>query len=309
MLPAAQARFENAAPARRPFDHGALFATGIFVMALTAIGLDSTTTRSRRCANAIRSSCTCAYPSRADGDDRAAGARARDGRGQSLTAAELACNVTDYPLPFFSDLTIPMHDASPRCSDEGKTPMASSNPITGYLLHASNPLPANVSLFYGRLRPEQPDLLGTHAFLIGGMLALVHGAWLIRRAKRNSIAIGIDLFFAIDAVLALMSPAGSRLWGDCGARNSGWPRRPSACWWSASCVPRGRTAVSSTTRSSTVRVHVGCRSCCSPSRPSRSRCRSRCGTARCRAASGRSISRTRSGSLPPPSGTPSTRRA
>ncbi|WP_343726878.1 hypothetical protein [Burkholderia seminalis] len=107
-----------------------------------------------------------------------------------------------------------MHDASPRCSDEGKTPMASSNPITGYLLHASNPLPANVSLFYGRLRPEQPDLLGTHAFLIGGMLALVHGAWLIRRAKRNSIAIGIDLFFAIDAVLALMSPAGSRLWSE-----------------------------------------------------------------------------------------------
>lgn len=44
MLPAAQARFENAAPARRPFDHGAFFATGIFVMALTAIGLDSTTT-------------------------------------------------------------------------------------------------------------------------------------------------------------------------------------------------------------------------------------------------------------------------
>ncbi|KVE25767.1 ABC transporter permease [Burkholderia singularis] len=32
-------------------------------------------------------------------------------RAQSLAAAELACNVTYYPLLFFSDLTIPMHDA------------------------------------------------------------------------------------------------------------------------------------------------------------------------------------------------------
>ena len=34
--------------------------------------------------------------------------------------------------------------------------MKSSNPITDYLLHASNFLPAIVFLFYGRLGPEQP---------------------------------------------------------------------------------------------------------------------------------------------------------
>ncbi|KVQ96053.1 permease [Burkholderia ubonensis] len=92
--------------------------------------------------------------------------------------------------------------------------MKSSNPITGYLLHASNFMPAIVFLFYGRLGPEQPDLRWTHAFLIGGVLALAHGAWLMQRAERNSIAIGVDLFLVIGAVLALVSPTGSRLWGE-----------------------------------------------------------------------------------------------
>ena len=46
--------------------------------------------------------------------------------------------------------------------------MKSSNPITDYLLHASNFLPAIVFLFYGRLGPEQPDVRWTHAFLMHG---------------------------------------------------------------------------------------------------------------------------------------------
>ncbi|KVE25766.1 permease [Burkholderia singularis] len=90
----------------------------------------------------------------------------------------------------------------------------SRHPLTDYLLHASNFLPAIVFLFYGRLGPGQPDERWTHAFLIGGVLALAHGAWLLRRAERNSIAIGVDLFLVIGALLALVSPAGSRLWGE-----------------------------------------------------------------------------------------------
>ncbi|EMN1931961.1 permease [Burkholderia ambifaria] len=92
--------------------------------------------------------------------------------------------------------------------------MKANNPITDYLLHASNFLPAIVFLFYGRLGPGQPGERWTHAFLIGGVLALVHGAWLMRRAQRNSIALGVDLFLVIGAVLAIVSPAGSRLWGE-----------------------------------------------------------------------------------------------
>ncbi|WP_244110080.1 permease [Burkholderia arboris] len=92
--------------------------------------------------------------------------------------------------------------------------MKSSHPITDYPLHASNFLSAIVFLLYGRLGPEQPDVRWTHAFLIGGVPALVHAAWLIRRADRNSIAIGVDLFLVIGAVLAPGSPTGSRLWGE-----------------------------------------------------------------------------------------------
>ncbi|WP_333975789.1 ABC transporter permease [Burkholderia cepacia] len=160
-LPAAQARFENAAPARRPFDYGAFFATGILVMAFMAIGLNSTTTAiaSLRERNTFKLY-VCFPVSR--GVFLAALIVARmvmmalsalvlltvarvafgialpiatpDGlralpivllgaamvlsigvllasRTRSLAAAELACNVTYYPLLFFSDLTIPMHDA------------------------------------------------------------------------------------------------------------------------------------------------------------------------------------------------------
>ncbi|MET3552573.1 ABC transporter permease [Burkholderia sp. 567] len=160
-VPAAQARFENSAPARRPFDYGAFFATGLLVMAFMAIGLNSTTTA----IAALRERNTfklyvCFPVSR--GVFLAALIVARmvmmalsalvlltvarvafgialpiagpDGlralpivllgaamllsigvllasRTRSLAAAELACNVTYYPLLFFSDLTIPMHDA------------------------------------------------------------------------------------------------------------------------------------------------------------------------------------------------------
>ncbi|KKB64961.1 permease [Robbsia andropogonis] len=92
--------------------------------------------------------------------------------------------------------------------------MKSHNPVTNYLSHLSNFLPAIVFLFYGRLGPGEPDERWTHAFLIGGVLAVLHGLWLLRRHKGNSIALGVDLYLVIGGVLAFTSAAASRLWGE-----------------------------------------------------------------------------------------------
>jgi peptidoglycan/LPS O-acetylase OafA/YrhL len=92
--------------------------------------------------------------------------------------------------------------------------MKSNNALTDYLLHASNFLPAIVFLFYGRLGPGQPHERWTQAFLIGGVLAVLHGAWLLRRQERNSIALGVDLYLLIGGLLALASATASRLWGE-----------------------------------------------------------------------------------------------
>ncbi|MBU9426029.1 permease [Burkholderia gladioli] len=89
-----------------------------------------------------------------------------------------------------------------------------TNPLVDYLMHASNFLPAIVFLFYGRFGPGTADLRWTTAFVIGGALAVFHGAWLLRRAQRNSIAIGVDLYLLIGGALALASPRGSELWGE-----------------------------------------------------------------------------------------------
>ncbi|MEB2549850.1 ABC transporter permease [Burkholderia gladioli] len=161
-LPAiAPVHFENSAPARRPFDYGSFFATGILVMSFMAIGLNSTATAiaalrerntfklyvcfpvsrgmfvaalivARMAMMALSALVLLAVARFAFGIVlpivTPAGLRALPivllgaamvlsfgvllaSRAKSLAAAELACNVTYYPLLFFSDLTIPMHDA------------------------------------------------------------------------------------------------------------------------------------------------------------------------------------------------------
>jgi hypothetical protein len=92
--------------------------------------------------------------------------------------------------------------------------MKSTHPLTAYLAHASRFLPAIVFLFYGRFGPGAVDVRWNDAFLLGGVLALVHAVWLIKGEEPHSIALGVDLFLVIGALLALCSPQASRAWGE-----------------------------------------------------------------------------------------------
>lgn len=85
--------------------------------------------------------------------------------------------------------------------------------VRSYLSHAAAFAPAVVFLIWGRFAPGDAGLRWQDAYLAGGALALPHMAWLLKRRAGSWIALGIDLYLAIGALLALVSAQAVDLWG------------------------------------------------------------------------------------------------
>lgn len=82
-----------------------------------------------------------------------------------------------------------------------------------YLAHAAAFAPAICFLMWGRFGPGAAGIRWQDAYLAGGALALPHMIWLLKRRAGSWIALGIDLYLAIGALLALASADAVDLWG------------------------------------------------------------------------------------------------
>lgn len=82
-----------------------------------------------------------------------------------------------------------------------------------YLIHAAAFAPAIAFLLWGRFGPGDAGARWSAAYLAGGLLALPHAVWLLRRRAGSWIALGVDLYLAIGGLLALASAQAVDLWG------------------------------------------------------------------------------------------------
>jgi hypothetical protein len=89
-----------------------------------------------------------------------------------------------------------------------------------YLSNVALFAPAIAFLLYARLAPGSAQVRWHIAYLLGGVLAVVHGIWLMSRETKHGIALGVDLYLMIGAALALASPAASAAWGEGGGAAS-----------------------------------------------------------------------------------------
>lgn len=82
-----------------------------------------------------------------------------------------------------------------------------------YLIHAAAFAPAIAFLLWGRFGSGDAGARWSAAYLAGGLLALPHAAWLLKRRAGSWIALGVDLYLAIGGLLALASAQAVDLWG------------------------------------------------------------------------------------------------
>jgi hypothetical protein len=74
-------------------------------------------------------------------------------------------------------------------------------------------IPAIVFLLWARLGPGEADARWGTAYEIGGAIAVVHAAWMLRANLRSAIPFGVDLYLIIGGALSLGWPRMNQVWG------------------------------------------------------------------------------------------------
>jgi hypothetical protein len=96
--------------------------------------------------------------------------------------------------------------------------MSVSKLSRAYLFNAAAFIPVILFLLYGRFGPGEPGVRWETAYVIGGILAVPHMIWLITSRAGHWIALGVDLYLLVGALLAAASAGAVQVWGqDLGA--------------------------------------------------------------------------------------------
>lgn len=82
-----------------------------------------------------------------------------------------------------------------------------------YLSNASAFIPVIVFLLYGRFGPGEAGVRWETAYLLSGILSIAHLFWLLNYRPGHWIAMGVDLYLMIGALLASVSTAALQVWG------------------------------------------------------------------------------------------------
>ena len=96
--------------------------------------------------------------------------------------------------------------------------MSVSKLSRAYLFNAAAFIPVILFLLYGRFGPGAAGVRWETAYVIGGILAIPHMIWLINSRAGHWIALGVDLYLLVGALLAALSESAVQVWGqDLGA--------------------------------------------------------------------------------------------
>ena len=82
-----------------------------------------------------------------------------------------------------------------------------------YLSNASAFIPVIVFLLYGRFGPGEAGVRWETAYVLSGILSIAHLFWLFNYRPGHWIAMGVDLYLMIGALLATVSTAALQVWG------------------------------------------------------------------------------------------------
>ncbi|WOL28630.1 hypothetical protein [Pseudomonas fragi] len=82
-----------------------------------------------------------------------------------------------------------------------------------YLSNASAFIPVIVFLLYGRFGPGEAGVRWDTAYVLSGILSIAHLFWLFNYRPGHWIAMGVDLYLMIGALLASVSTAALQVWG------------------------------------------------------------------------------------------------
>ncbi len=82
-----------------------------------------------------------------------------------------------------------------------------------YLSNASAFIPVIVFLLYGRFGPGEAGVRWDTAYVLSGILSIAHLFWLFNYRPGHWIAMGVDLYLMIGALLASVSTAAVQVWG------------------------------------------------------------------------------------------------
>ena len=82
-----------------------------------------------------------------------------------------------------------------------------------YLSNASAFIPVIVFLLYGRFGPGEAGVRWETAYVVSGILSIAHLFWLFNYRPGHWIAMGVDLYLMIGALLATVSTAALQVWG------------------------------------------------------------------------------------------------
>ncbi|MEO8488648.1 permease [Pseudomonas sp.] len=91
--------------------------------------------------------------------------------------------------------------------------MSVSKITRAYLSNASAFIPVIVFLMWGRFGPGEPGVRWDTAYVVSGILSIGHIFWLLKRRPGHWIALGVDLYLLIGALLAALSGAALQVWG------------------------------------------------------------------------------------------------
>lgn len=82
-----------------------------------------------------------------------------------------------------------------------------------YLSNASAFIPVIVFLLYGRFGPGEAGVRWDTAYVVSGILSIAHMPWLLKNRPGHWIAVAVDLYLMIGALLASVSTAALQVWG------------------------------------------------------------------------------------------------
>lgn len=82
-----------------------------------------------------------------------------------------------------------------------------------YLSNASAFIPVIVFLLYGRFGPGEAGVRWETAYVVSGVISIAHMFWLFKYRPGHWIALSVDLYLMIGALLASVSTAALQVWG------------------------------------------------------------------------------------------------
>lgn len=82
-----------------------------------------------------------------------------------------------------------------------------------YVSNACAFIPIIVFLLYGRFGPGDASVRWDTAYVVSGVLAIAHIFWVFKYRPGHWIAMAVDLYLMIGALLALVSSAALQVWG------------------------------------------------------------------------------------------------